>query len=470
MSASSIPPIIERESFLAVQARWRRQAQFWLAAMTLVVFALTFVVGLLLAPLAFAVLGLLLDVLNLAVPTPDLLGAVGLRLAAWSDAPQTASAAAIAAATMVAALPGLAALLFAWRRLGRIAADRHVDALRGALRLRAPRSDDLEEIQLGNLVAEMAIAAGRAAPELLLLDSTACNLGVFGDGERAALLVTRGLLDRLDRAQTQALVGQAVAALGNGDGLLAERLFRLDLMIGFLSLLAQAPIDAAARAALRPLLRWRRSRNPQHELAVLGGVLGGTSSTQPQMPQPAADSSGWRDYAWMPLMGSLLIGILIVPVATLLLAAPLNSLIWRRRRLLADATAVQFTRDPQALAETYAALARESSDLGLGLAWLGDLFVLETKTASNLRIASPYPALAARIERLNAMGAAVSRPSQPRRPRWLLIVLWVLGAIVAGLMSVVIVLGAWLSLAINALFLALPTALLHALLRALGHA
>jgi hypothetical protein len=247
-------------------------------------------------------------------------------------------------------------------------------------------------------------------------------------------------------------------------------MLRLDLMIGFLSLLAQAPIDAAARAALRPLLRWRRSRDPQLELAVLRGVLGGTSSTRPQAPQPAAASPGWRDYAWMPLMGSLLIGILIVPVATLLLAAPLNSLIWRRRRLLADATAVQFTRDPQALAEAYAALARESSDLGLGLAWLGDLFVLETKTASNLRIASPYPALATRIERLNAMGVSVPRPSQPRRPRWLLIVLWVLGAIVAGLMSVVIVLGAWLSLAINALFLALPTALLHALLRALGHA
>jgi Zn-dependent protease with chaperone function len=81
-----------------------------------------------------------------------------------------------------------------------------------------------------------------------------------------------------------------------------------------------------------------------------------------------------------------------------------------RRRLLADATAVQFTRDPTALARAYLALTRWPTALDLGLRWPGELFLLDAKTASNMSPGSPYPSLTRRIERLNAMGAHVASP------------------------------------------------------------
>lgn len=464
------PSQAERESFFAAQARHRAAARRWSLAMGAAVLSLTLLVSLLLAPLCLALAGLLADLLNLLLPMPDPLGALGRLIDALDDSAVDGSASRILGFVLPWALPGFVLMLLAWRRLGRSASAHPVEALRASLGLREPCGEDPEEIQLRNVVAEMSLAAGRAPPQLWLSDHPACNVGVFGDGERAALVITRGVLDRLGRAQTQALVGQAVAALGNGDGLLAERLLRLSLMIGLLRLLAQSPIESSARAALRPLLRRRRGVSTAADVALVLGVLGDVSSAPQSCAKP--DSKlGWRDWALMPLLGSLLVGVLIVPLGTMLLVAPLGSLLRRRRRLLADAMAVQFTRDPQALAQAYAALAQQSSELRLAAPALGELFCLETTTASNLRLFSPYPPLVARIARLNSMGANVEPPPAPARPSattWLLLA--PLLAVAAALMGVVIVLGTWLSLALNMLFLALPAGLAHLLLRSIGHA
>lgn len=370
----------------------------------------------------------------------------------------------------MAALPGFMILVAVWMRLGRIAYVRNPDALRDAIGLRDPRTGDLEEQQLANVVGEMAIAAGCQPPRLALVDSAACNAGLLGEGERATIIVTRGLVDRLDRAQTQALVGQAIAALGNGDGILAERMLHLGMLIGLLMLIAQSPIDQGKRAKLKPLFRIRSARDSGADLAVLRSVLGNVSSDADDSAAQQTASNTWRDWILMPLMGSMLIGILIVPIAVMLLVAPLEGMIWRRRRLLADATAVQFTRDPQALAEAYAALSRVGTTLDSRARWLGDLFVLDAGANSSFRVSSPYPSIASRIARLDAMGANVALESKAAKPLWFWLVLAPLVALVVGLLGAVVVLGTWLSLALNGIFLVLPTALIHAVLRTLGHA
>lgn len=470
MAASQTPPSAgERESFFAVQARYRSSARRWSLAMALAVFAVTLVVSLLLAPAALALFGLLADVVNLALPAPDVLGKVGHLLGSIMDSKRPVPMARLAVIGAVAALPGFLILLVVWRRLGRIAFERNPDALRGAIGLRDPRTGDLAEERLVNIVEEMAIAAGRRAPRLALIDSGACNLGLLGEGERATIVATRGLVDRLGRPQTEALVGQAIAALGNGDGYLAERLLHLGMMIGLLTLLAQSPLDRGQRARLGPLFRMRATRDGGADLAALRNVLGDASGDSNGATAPQAASNSWRDWAMMPLMGSMLIGILIVPIATLLLVAPLNGMIWRRRRLLADATAVQFTRDPQALAEAYAALSHAETKLASSARWLGDLFVLDTGAASNLSIGSPYPRIKTRIARLDAMGADVTLEKKRPMPLWIWLVFAPLIALIIGLLATVVVLGTWLSLALNGFFLAIPTALIHAALRALGH-
>lgn len=470
MNARAASPLTsgERESFFAAQARYRAAARRWSIVMTLVVFAVTLVISLLLAPIAFALIGLVMDLVNLAVPAPDLLGALGRLIDALNRSHASIPVARIAAWSVIAALPGFLILLAVWARLGRIALDRHRDALRAGLGLRDPRREDLEELRLCNLVEEMSIAASRPPPRVELFDSDACNLGLLGDDQRAAIIVTRGLIDRLDREESQALIGQAIAALGNGDGLLAERLLHLDMMIGLLMLLAQAPLDKGARAALRPLLRIRRGADAASDVAALRSALGDTASVTDDSSSSGSASS-WRDWAMMPLMGSMLIGILIVPISTMLFVAPLNGLIWRRRRLLADAMAVQFTRDPAALANAYVSLSKQETKLDLRLRSPGELFLLDAKAASNMSLGSPYPSFARRIERLNAMGAGVEAPARTHVPLWLWAAIAPLAALILVLLGFVIVMGTWLSLAINGLFLALPTALIHAALRALGH-
>jgi Zn-dependent protease with chaperone function len=467
------PPVVltgsERESFFAAQTRYRASARRWTVAMGAFVFAITLVISLLLAPLAFALLGLLADFVNLVVPTPDLLGALGRVIDAGVQSHRPALVSRIVELTILAALPGFALLIAGWRRLGRIAIKRDLDALRAGLGMRDPKPDDLEELQLTNLVEEMAIAAGRPAPRLQLIDGDACNLGLYGNDTHAAIFVTRGLLDRLDRAETQALIGQAVAALGNGDGLLAERLLHLELMIGLLTLLAQAPMDAAARATLRSLLRMRRGAKDMDDLTVLRSVLGDSPAASDEESSQSDSARSWHDWILMPLMGSMLIGILIVPVSVMLFVAPLNGMIWRRRRLLADAMAVQFTRDPEALANAYVSLSRHSSELDPGMRWLGNVFLLRTRGGSVLDLGSPCPRYETRVARLDALGASVALPARPRMPWWVWVVLAPLGALLLSLLGFVIVMGTWLSLAINALFLALPTAFVHLVLRAIGH-
>lgn len=458
-----------RESFFAAQARYRASARRWVVAMTVVVLAITLVVSLLLAPITFALFGLAIDLVNLARPMPDVLGAVGRLIDAVANSRQPLPAPRIMELSVLAALPGFAVLLVIWGRLGRILSRLRFDAMRAALGLRDPRPGDLEEQQLGNIVQEMTIAAERPPPRLQLLDSDACNLGLWGDGNRAVLVVTRGLLDRLDRAQTQALIGQAVAALGNGDGLLAARMLHLDMMTGLLMLLAQAPIDKAARKALRPVLRVRAGAGDLD--AVRNVLVGSTTTSSDSGDSPDPDSGGdWRDWLRMPFMGSMLIGILIVPISVMLFVAPLNGMIWRRRRLLGDAMAVQFTRDPQALGEAYAALSEAPTKLDLRMRCLGDMFLLDAGGASHLSLGVPYPRYATRIARLDAMGAAVEEPGRHQRASlWLWVVGLPIALVLAGMLGLVIVMGAWLSLALNGLFLALPTGLIHLALRALGH-
>src|SRR5574337_622044 len=442
-----------RESFFAAQMRYRSSARRWSWLMALVVLALTLVISLLQAPATLALFGLLAVVANLVMLVPDVLGKVGRLLDAIIDSKLPVPVTRLLALGVVAALPGFMILVAVWARLGRIAFERNPDALREAIGLREPRSGDFEEQQLANVVAEMAVAAGCRPPRLALIDSPACNTGILGDGEGATIIVTRGLVDRLDRDQTQALVGQAIAALANGDGILARRMLHLGMLIGLLMLMAQSPLDLGKRARLKPLFRMRGAREGGADLAALRSVLDSASSDADDSTTPQTTPNKWRERALLPLTGSML-----------------SSMIWRRRRLLADATAVQFTRDPQALADAYAALSQTDTRLDSRARWLGDLFVLDAGASSNLSVGSPYPRLVTRIARLDAMGANVALTAKAPIPPWFWLALAPLVALVVGLLGAVVVLGTWASLALNGLFLVLPTALIHAMLRAFGHA
>jgi hypothetical protein len=95
------------------------------------------------------------------------------------------------------------------------------------------------------------------------------------------------------------------------------------------------------------------------------------------------------------------------------IVGPLLALAWRSRRYLADATAVQLTRNPDGVASGLAALASRGG-LIPGGSWAAPLFVIGPERGpaggfrgDNYGIVSFSPPVVSRLARLRRQGAAV---------------------------------------------------------------
>lgn len=117
---------------------------------------------------------------------------------------------------LVGLLIGLGATL----ALGAYAASRaSVDPTDRVLRdLGARPADPATDARLVNLVEGLAVTGGIAAPTLHVIDDPAMNTLVLGVDERAAhLLVTRGLLEALERIELEGVLARAVTQIRRGD-------------------------------------------------------------------------------------------------------------------------------------------------------------------------------------------------------------------------------------------------------------
>jgi hypothetical protein len=111
-----------------------------------------------------------------------------------------------------------------------------------------------------------------------------------------------------------------------------------------------------------------------------------------------------------------------------LIAEPLVTLVWRARRYLADAMAVQLTRNPDGLASALERLGSQATEVPGG-AWADYLFIVTERGGGRRRAGAgdaprglggsagdPHPTVERRVRRLRAMGARPGRiEAQPRR-------------------------------------------------------
>lgn len=174
----------------------------------------------------------------------------------------------------------------------------------GGQRLERTVQDPLRK-RLFNVVEEMAIAAGVPLPEIYVLEHEE-GINAFAAGYQpanAAIAVTRGALEQLNRSELQGVIAHEFGHVLNGDMRISTRL--IGLLFG---LLVVALIG-------RTILRWgpRRSRKG-------GGAL------------------------MIAALAVMVLGYLGVFFGRLIQAA-----VSRRREALADASAVQFTREPAGL-------------------------------------------------------------------------------------------------------------------------
>ncbi|MDR1051665.1 MAG: M48 family metalloprotease [Deltaproteobacteria bacterium] len=153
---------------------------------------------------------------------------------------------------------------------------------------------------VGNIVAEMSLAASMSEPDvyILLNDETINAMACGIDEDDLAVVITKGALRRLDREEMSALLAHEFSHLVNGD----TRLFTY--MVGYLAGLFSF-----------------------HNLA------------------------GFLAQHYPNLLTILISGVCkVVGLAATLSGKILQAAVARSREDLADASAVQYTRDPMALA------------------------------------------------------------------------------------------------------------------------
>ncbi len=220
-------------------------------------------------------------------------------------------------------------------------------------RLILPNTADPDEHRLRNVVEEMAIASGTPVPQIFVIDEQR-GINAFAAGHSTsdmAVCVTRGALKLLTRDELQGVIGHEFSHILNGDMRLNLRL--MGLVFGILCLTLFGRI----------LLQTRGRRNP---LPLAGLVL-------------------------------ILIGSIGVFFAKLI-----KSAVNRQREFLADASAVQFTRNPAGLAGALKKIGSCGSRIDdSGAEDASHLFFANGLSESFLGLFSTHPPLDERIRALD---------------------------------------------------------------------
>ena len=250
-------------------------------------------------------------------------------------------------------------------------------------------TQDEDERKLLNVVEEMAIASGTTVPEVYVLPNEE-SINAFAAGHTtndAAIGVTRGCMQTLKRDELQGVIGHEFSHILNGDMRLNLRL--IGIIHGILC------------------------------IAILGRVLLRTGSSS-----SSSGSSNRKGGNPLPLLG---IALLIIGWIGVFFGRLIKSAVSRQREFLADAAAVQFTRNPAGLSNALKKIggyvhgsrlmtpqAEEASHLyfgnGMGEAWF-DLLATHPPLRDRIRAIDPsfdgqFPVVLSQLAQARQQAAA----------------------------------------------------------------
>jgi Zn-dependent protease with chaperone function len=338
---------VDRDNFFAAQRRHRRAALVLTALAAVAVVLMSVPLAAIVFPLLFGIVALLSLLVGAAIGTPSVLDLILATGGHYAEGDNAIFEAIVLGLIIV--LPGALLLLAIWHRSLRLLGSIEPARLAELYGARLLRKGDFEERQVANIVEELAIAAGIPAPAVRIVESKAVNAAaVVPDAEGALVLVTRGLLDRCDRSETQALLGSVVSMIANADARAAFRWMGVAAAVNIAADLLHGPLAPDARARLRtllPLLRSGTLAETGEGARAVDLLLG----PPPSVPDDPARGRIQTALVFPFLIASAMFN-LVALLANYLFVSPALALLMRRRRYLADATAVQLTRDPESLA------------------------------------------------------------------------------------------------------------------------
>jgi Zn-dependent protease with chaperone function len=175
----------------------------------------------------------------------------------------------------------------------------------------SPNTGDPFERRIRNVVEEMAIASGTPVPPVYLMEEEGINAFAAGFSPRDAVIgITRGCATKLTRDQLQGVVAHEFSHILNGDMRINIRLTGILFGIVFLARIGEIMLYSGRGSRYR-----RRSKDDK------GGAL-------------------------------MLIGIGLVAIGLIggFFGSLIRAAVSRQREFLADASAVQFTRNPDGIA------------------------------------------------------------------------------------------------------------------------
>ena len=249
-----------------------------------------------------------------------------------------------------------------------------------------PGTTDPAEQMLLNVVEEMAIASGVPVPEVYVMDREA-GINAFAAGHTlndAAVAVTRGALEAFSRDELQGVMAHEFSHILNGDMRLNVRL--MGLLFGILL------------------------------LTIVGrGVLRGSFHGGGRMRRSSGGRGGGGGQIALIGVALVILGYLGVLAGRLIQAA-----VSRQREYLADAAAVQFTRNPEGIAGALKRIGAASHGSRLQdhhAEEASHLFFARGTRKALSGLTATHPPLPKRILRIDPLWDGSFEVPPPRTPR-----------------------------------------------------
>lgn len=225
---------------------------------------------------------------------------------------------------------------------------------------RAHPADEIQQRQLINALEGVCIAAGIDVPKLYVMDDPSPNAFATGrNPKHAAVCVTTGLLSKLDYYQLEGVLAHEVSHIKNYDILLSTV---ASVMIGAVIMIS----DIWSRSFWYRGSR-RRSDDEKNGANAVVMIVG-------------------------------LVFIVLAPIAGQILKMALS----RNREYLADATAVELTRNPEGLASALEVISGINEPVSCASSATASMYISDPILAANGRSTSDlfatHPPIEKRIE------------------------------------------------------------------------
>ncbi len=224
-----------------------------------------------------------------------------------------------------------------------------------------------------DVVREMALATRMPVPRAYVIDDPAPNAFATGrDPAHSVICVTQGLVDQMDREELQGVVGHEMAHIRDYD---IRTMTMIAVLVGGVAMLADF------------VVRW----------SFFGGFGDRGSRSE-------GDNSSGEAGAIIAILVFVL--AILAPIFSQLIAMAVS----REREYLADASSVEFTRNPRALLRALEQIAKTESPLSNATRGIAHLFIVNPLEGADGRsegfldnLLSTHPPLPRRIARLQAL-------------------------------------------------------------------